>query len=127
MTTLAFAFTKLVVTDLARETAFYRDAIGLHPVGHACTDEHEEAILAIPGQQGSPLLMLMRYLDRPAPPADSACVGFAVNDLPTTIAAVEAGGGRVVTPPQDVAEHRLTIAIVADPEGHPVELTAKMH
>lgn len=78
---LAFTFTKLVVADLERAMAFYRDAIGLHLIGHASTDEHVEAIMAIPGSQGGPLLMLMYYLDSPALRAGSACVGFAV--IPT--------------------------------------------
>ena len=65
MNTLAFTFTKLIVADRKRETAFYRDALGLHLVGRASTDEHEEAIMAIPGVQEGPLLMLMRYFDSP--------------------------------------------------------------
>lgn len=126
MSTIAFTFTKIVVADLERATAFYRSALGLELVGKAADHEHEEAIMSVPGREGGPLLMLMRYINRAAPSAGSAWIGFAVSDLSATIAAVEAQGGRVVAPPRDVHEHKLTIAVVADPEGHPIELTAAL-
>lgn len=127
MSTIAYTFTKLVVADLERETAFYRGALGLDLISRVAIDQHDEAVMAVPGKHSGPLLMLMRYVDRPAPAAGSAWIGFAVDDLSAAIAAVEAGGGSVIAPPQDVHEHRLVIAVVADPEGHPIELTAIMH
>lgn len=127
MSSTAFTFTKIVVADTERASAFYRDAIGLAPVGRVTDDRHDEVIMAGPGNERGPLLMLVRHFDRPTPPAGSAWTGFSVTDLAATIAAVEAHGGSVVAPPQDVPEYKLTIAVVADPEGHPIELTAPMH
>ena len=122
-----FTFTKIIVADPDRALAFYRDAIGLSLVGRVTDDLHDEVLMAGPGNERGPLLLLTRILDRPAPPPPgSALTGFAVADLPATIAAVEAGGGRVVAPPQNVPEHKLTIAVVADPEGHEIELTTVM-
>lgn len=126
MGTIAFTFTKIVVADLERATAFYRSALGLELISRAGDQEHDEAIMAVPGHESGPLLMLMQYINRPAPPSGSAWIGFAVSDLTATIASVQAGGGTVIAPPQNVQEHKLTIAVVADPEGHPVELTAAM-
>lgn len=126
MSTIAFTFTKIVVADLERATEFYRGAIGLKLISRAADHQHEEAIMAVPGNESGPLLMLMHYINRPAPPAGSAWIGFAVSDLLATITAIEDGGGSVIAPPQDVHEHKLTIAVVADPEGHPIELTAAM-
>jgi lactoylglutathione lyase len=49
-------------------------------------------------------------------------VGFAVPSVDATYAAVLVAGGTSVSPPKDSPWGRR--AVVADPEGHRVELTA---
>jgi predicted enzyme related to lactoylglutathione lyase len=130
----AFTFTKIVVSDLDRVIPFYRDAIGLRLLSRFIADggdyAQEEAVLGgHGGDDGAgrgPLLMLVRYLARPAPPVGAAWTGFAVDDLAATVAAVERAGGEVVIPIMDAPEYKVAVAVVTDPEGHLVELTTPL-
>lgn len=133
----AFTFTKIVVSDLDRVIPFYRDAIGLRLLSRFIADggdyAQEEAVLGghggnagADGAGRGPLLMLVRYLARPAPPVGAAWTGFAVDDLAATVAAVERAGGEVVIPIMDAPEYKVAVAVVTDPEGHLVELTTPL-
>lgn len=123
----AFTFTKIVVRDLDRAIAFYRDALGLRLLNRLTAPEgeyaQEEAVLVGSVAERGPMLLLVRYLDKPAPAPGSAWIGFSVADLPASVTAVEQGGGSIVVPMHDVPEHRLAAAVVCDPEGHLIELT----
>ncbi|MEZ4236413.1 MAG: VOC family protein [Myxococcota bacterium] len=46
-----------------------------------------------------------------------------VDDVPAAIGRAEAGGGKVLMPPHRLPDG-VTIAVIADPEGHPVGLSA---
>lgn len=46
-----------------------------------------------------------------------------VEDVPEAIRRAEQGGGRVLSPPY-VLPDGVTVAVIADPEGHPVGLSA---
>ncbi len=130
----AFTFTKIVVSDLDRVIPFYRDAIGLRLLSRFIADggdyAQEEAVLGgHGGDDGAgrgPLLMLVRYLARPAPPVGAAWTGFSVDDLAATVAAVERAGGKLVIPIMDAPEYKVAVAVVTDPEGHLVELTTPL-
>lgn len=130
MTATAFTFTKLVVSDLERVIPFYRDVIGLRMLTRltAPTGEYaqEEAVFVCESKERGPMLLLVRYLNKPAPAPGSVWTGFAVSDLHATVAAVEQGGGSIAVPIHDVPEHKVTVAVVADPEGHLVELTTPL-
>jgi len=127
MSLTAFTFTKIVVADLDRAVPFYRDVIGLRLLCRftAAGGEYaqEEAVMGADGKKDGPLLLLIRYLAKPAPMPGSAWTGFAVEDLPAVVDAVERSGGTVVVPVHDVPEYQLTVAVVTDPEGHLIELT----
>ena len=119
-----FAFTKLVVADLARLERFYCDALGMQVRARLDIAEKgwdlEELILVVGRSQT--LLNLIHYRDRPAPAPGEVVVGLSVDDLDATIAAAVAGGGSVAVEPVEIPEHKLRLAYVADPEGHLLEL-----
>jgi catechol 2,3-dioxygenase-like lactoylglutathione lyase family enzyme len=122
----AFGFTKIVVADLDRVERFYRDVFGMEQVGRVTTDEHryalDEVILALPGDPGGHRLVITRYRQRPCPPSGAAWTGFVVADMEATLAAVAAGGGEIEVPVHENSEHGVLAAIVADPEGHLIEI-----
>lgn len=119
-----FAFTKVIVADVKAMERFYCDALGLKVVGRIDVNERgwnlEEVILSI--GDSATHLNLLQYRDRPAPPLGEAVIGLNVSDINAVIAAAEAGGGKLVTPPVEIPEHKLQVCYIADPEGHLVEL-----
>ena len=121
-----FAFTKLVVGDLAGLETFYCTALGMKVTARIDVNEDswslEEVILSVAGNVDGPSLNLVHYRDRPAPPIGEAVIGLNVSDLDAVIADVVAAGGTVTVQPVDVPEHKVRIALVSDPEGHQVEL-----
>jgi predicted enzyme related to lactoylglutathione lyase len=119
----SFAFTKLVVRDVEKMSAFYRDVYGLHAVnrvrGESIGGEEIDEIM----MSGDPnatwsSLVLLQYLGRGPSPNGEAILGFTTGDLPALLERVRAAGGGVHAPIQEMAELRLRVAFATDPEGH---------
>ena len=126
MSTLSFGFTKLVVEDLETAVRFYGEVFGMIPRHRVTSDEHafalDEVILSLGDAPGQHALILVRYRQRPCPPAGAAWTGFAVADLAATLAAVEQCGGSVEVPVHANAEHGVLAAIASDGQGHLIEI-----
>jgi predicted enzyme related to lactoylglutathione lyase len=120
----AYAFTKIIVADLAAMERFYCDTLGLRVQARIAVDKPgyviRETVLVV-GESGT-LLNLVQHLDRPCPAPGEAVVGLSVDDMDAVIDAATGAGGSVVTPPVDIPDHKLKIAYIADPEGHMLEL-----
>jgi catechol 2,3-dioxygenase-like lactoylglutathione lyase family enzyme len=124
-----YTATKLVVRDVPRIEAFYR-GIGLQLVSRNLGGEEEvrqeQAWLSASGDMTSHVLILTRFTELPLPdgpayPGETwQC--FRVDDVDATSERVAELGGRVVRPGQDRPEHGVRAAVVADPEGHFIEL-----
>lgn len=74
----SFIFTKMIVADLERETAFFEQVIGLKTVMRMVVGEGDaaadEVILSADGKPGGvPSLALLCYRRRPAPHRESWC------------------------------------------------------
>lgn len=125
--TVAAAFTKLVVHDLERMAAFYREAYGLHAVqrvqGERIADEEiDEIMLSSDPSAVYGSLVLLRYLGRHAAPNGEVILGFTTDDLTALLERVRAAGGSPVGAVQEMPERRLRVAFATDPEGHLAEL-----
>lgn len=109
--------------------AFYR-GLGLQLVSRNLGGEdevrQEQAWLSASGDMGSHVLILTRFTELPAPAGPSypgetwQC--FRVDDVDGVSGTVTANGGRVVRAGQNRPEHGVRAAVVADPEGHLIEL-----
>jgi len=121
---IGFAFTKLMVADLAAMERFYCDALGLVVRTRIAVDRPgysiRETVLEI--GDGQTLLNLVQHLDRPCPSPGEAIVGLSVRDIEAVIELAVSAGGTVSTPVTDIPEHQLKVAFVSDPEGHMLEL-----
>jgi predicted enzyme related to lactoylglutathione lyase len=76
------------------------------------------------------MLILSQFLEVPAPPLPDYprefWLAFNVSDVDGVCAAVEAGGGSVLRPGEDRPEHGVRAAVVADLEGHIIEIVGPM-
>jgi catechol 2,3-dioxygenase-like lactoylglutathione lyase family enzyme len=124
-----YTATKLVVLDVGAMEAFYR-GLGLQLVSRNLGGEEEvrqeQAWLSASGDMNSHVLILTRFTE--LPPADKPTYPgetwqcFRVDDVDATSDAVTELGGRIVRAGQDRPEHGVRAAVVADPEGHLIEL-----
>jgi predicted enzyme related to lactoylglutathione lyase len=123
----SFGFTKLVVRDLEKMAAFYRDVYGLHAVNRVRgerigAEEIDEIVLSPDPKATWSSLVLLRYLGRGASPNGEAILGFTTDDLPALLERLQAAGGRVTAPMREMPELRIRVAFATDPEGHLAEL-----
>lgn len=123
----SFAFTKLVVRDLEGMAAFYGEVYGLHAVhrvtGESIGGEEIDEIMMSPDPEATwSSLVLLEYTERDASPVGEVVIGFTTDDLPALLERVQAAGGRVHAPIQEMPELRIRVAFATDPEGHLAEL-----
>ena len=130
---IAMRFTKLVVGDIAPCEAFYV-AMGLKVVsrneGGELEVHQEQCWLSASGDMTSHVLILSRFVELPKPSRPvfpgEAWLTFSDVDVDAACVAAEANGGGVVRAGEDRPEHGVRAAIIADPEGHHIELVGPM-
>ncbi|MFD5201021.1 VOC family protein [Streptomyces sp. NPDC058375] len=120
-----FAFTKIAVSDLNAQSAFYSAVLGQvvrHRVsGGEGDDAFSEVVMGSPDGDG-PSLLLVHHLHRETPPPGEAVLGFAVADVERVVGAAEKAGGVVCAPPRSLPGQALRVAQLQDPEGHALEI-----
>lgn len=124
MPATAFAFTKIMVSDVAAAEAFYSKVLGLTVLARVVREgEHpvEETVMAVPGAESGARLIVERPIGRPLPAPGEVITGFMVDDVDAFVEAAVAAGGSIVHPAQNNEEHGLRLAFVADHEGHVIE------
>jgi len=117
-------FVKIFVTDLDRSAMFYSASLGFVAGPRFAAREFDELVMR-PGEGvrgGS--LVLCRWKDGRAMELGNAHgpLGLRVEDVDAAHDKVLAAGGSSQIAPLDLQGNRL--AIVADPDGHPLELIA---
>lgn len=130
---LAMRFTKRVVGDLDRSEAFYT-AMGLQLVGRNQGGEdnvHQRQVwLSASGDMTSHVLILSHFVELPVRPRPifpgEAWLTFSDVDVDATCAICVAHGGSVFRAGEDRPEHGVRAAVIADPEGHFIELVGPM-
>ena len=123
----SFGFTKLIVHDLEKLAAFYREVYGLHAVhrlrgASIGGEEIDEIMLSADPKAAYGNLVLLKYLGRGPSPNGEVILGFTTGDLPALLERVRAAGGGMTAPIKEMPELRLRVAFATDPEGHLAEL-----
>jgi catechol 2,3-dioxygenase-like lactoylglutathione lyase family enzyme len=130
---VAFHATKLTVRDVDAAELFYL-AIGLRVAGRNSGGDREmhqkQVWLSVTGDSTSHVLILNQFLELP-PPAPTTYPGelwlaFNVADVDGTVVAIEAAGGSVIRAAEDIVDHGVRAAVLADPEGHVIEIVGPM-
>jgi predicted enzyme related to lactoylglutathione lyase len=125
--TSTFSFTKLIVHDLEKMSAFYTAVYGLHAVnrmrGESIGSEViDEIMLSTDPKAPFGSLVLLKYLGRAPSPNGELILGFTSDDLPALLDRVRAAGGGVHAPIKELPELKIRVAFATDPEGHLAEL-----
>jgi catechol 2,3-dioxygenase-like lactoylglutathione lyase family enzyme len=116
--------TKLVVHDLEKTSAFYCGAYGFVERARVQAEIDgepiDEILLGLPDEQSVPLI-LMKYVDRSAPPIGEVALVFMTGDIEALFERVRRHGGEIRVAPyqSDVTPFRAGFTV--DPEGHLIE------
>ncbi len=123
--TTSYSFTKLVVHDLDAMARFYGAVYDLEPIQRVEAEiggePIEEIILGRDGAYGG--LILLRWVDRDAPPTGELLLGFTTGDIDALFERAVATGAVVRAAPF-VSEEAggMRVGFIADPEGHLAEV-----
>ena len=123
---MSFAFTKLIVHDVEKMAAFYREVYGLHAVDRVRdqigSEDIDEIMLSPDPKAPFGSLILLKFIGRPPSANSEVILGFTTDDLPALLDSVRAAGGGVHAPIKDMPELKIRVAFATDPEGHLAEL-----
>jgi predicted enzyme related to lactoylglutathione lyase len=121
-----FSFTKLIVHDLDKMSAFYREVYGLHAVQRVResigSESIDEIMLSVDPNASFGSFVLLKYAGRKPSPRGEVILGFVTDDLPALLGRIRAAGGAIHAPLKEMPELRLRVAFATDPEGHLAEL-----
>lgn len=123
----SFSFTKLIVHDLEKMAAFYREVYGLHAVNRVRgvsigEEEIDEIMVSADPKAMWGSLVLLKYVGRKSAPNGEVILGFTTDDLPALLVHVEKAGGRITAPIKEMPDLKIRVAFATDPEGHLAEL-----
>ena len=115
-------FFKLNVPDMTEALAFWRSAFGFSVTATFDEAEFLEHILALPGQEAGPNLLLVQWKDgRDVTPAGGhGPVGLVCDDIASAEAAAVEAGASALTGIFDVGPTK--VAMLKSPQGHEIEL-----
>lgn len=118
-------FTKLVVGDLERSAAYYDTVFGLGELyrfeGKIAGDPFQQVVLGADGAMAG--LILVRFVERDAPPNGAVILGFMTPDLAALFEQAVAAGGTVHSEIRDPKIPGVAlVGFLADPDGHLAEV-----
>ena len=120
---LRLAFFKLNVPEMDKALAFYRDAFGFAVTMSFDESEFLEHVMALPGQETGPNLLLVEYKDGrdvTVGPGGHGPAGFMTDDIDASFDRAVTAGAVVLAPIFETDGVR--IAMLSDPWGHEIEL-----
>jgi lactoylglutathione lyase len=117
----AFTFTKLIVGDLEKAAAFYRDVCGLTEVNRIDAESDGRSLTEIILNGGPATLILICYHGEPAALKGDSILGFFTADIDAFLGRLVKAGGAVTSPVKTLPEAGLKYAMTTDHEGHIIE------
>lgn len=116
------AFFKLNTPDMAAALKFYGDVFGFGIVQTFEEETFLEHILAVPGQEQGPNLLLVEYRDGRSVEVGPGHgpVGLVTDDIDALFARALNAGARAAVPVFDMGP--VKVGILLDPDGHELEL-----
>jgi len=120
--TIRLGFFKLNVPDMEEALAFWRGAFDFSVTATFDEPEFLEHILALPGQEGGPNLLLVQWKDGRdvMPGGGHGPVGLVCDDIAAAEQAAVAAGATGLTGIFSVGPTK--VAMLKSPQGHEIEL-----
>lgn len=120
-----FSFTKLVVDDLDKMSAYYQQVYGLKQFdriqAEIGVDPIDEIMLGIDSAYGPGSIMLLKFVDQPAPAPGAVILGFQTDDLEALVERTIASGGSLHAEIRESDVASVRVAFTVDPEGNQAE------
>lgn len=116
-------FTKLIVDDEEAMATYYAEVYGLNRLhrvdgGDAAVMGPIREVIMGPGDTvGAESLIMIKFLDKPAPRDREVILGFVTDDLDALADRVTAQGGKHLGPVRSIPEHGVRVLFTTDPEG----------
>ncbi len=125
-TVIPLGFTKLIVEDMDKMSAFYSAVCGFEEEARADDQIAGRAIREAyfrsdPPGTGTFTLTKFREESRPTG-INTVILGFVATDIVRFVDDAQAAGGKLVEPLQTRAEHGVKVAFVEDLEGNLIEV-----
>lgn len=120
----SFGFTKLVVEDGEAMAEYYHQVYGLNKQHRVQTDGSSpigpirEVIMGRGTEMSAESLVMLKFLNQPAPRDRGVLLGFITEDLDALEKRVAANGGQSLGPIRSMPEHGVRVLFTTDPEGH---------
>lgn len=118
-----FGFTKLIVDDEEAMATYYAEVYGLNKLQRVTAGDKaimgplREVIMGPGDAVGAESLVIVKFLDRPAPRDREVILGFVTDDLDALMDRVVAQGGQLLGPARSMPEHGVRVQFTTDPEG----------
>ena len=119
----SFSFTKLIVDDEEAMAEYYHQVYGLNKLQRVHEPQGGDGggireVIMGPGEtMSAESLILIKFLDRPAPRDQEAILGFVTDDLDALAGRVVAHGGKHLGPVKSMPQHGVRVLMSTDPEG----------
>lgn len=117
-----FGFTKIVVADMDRAVRFYT-ALGMTESQRYTTPALLEIMLKFDGD-GEPNLVLQKFSDNRKIEIGTGYgnLGIVTPDIKALYTRLEQIGFRPKSPPHEMAQLGISVGMIEDPDGHPLEI-----
>jgi len=121
-----YMFTKLVVGNLDKASAFYTSVFGfveMHRVDAAIDGRAVKEVIYMPTSEGGAMFILASFDDSDTPASGEVLLGFGVGDLDALVERASKAGGRLVQRVDATPTSPFLTAFLADPEGHIIQVS----
>jgi len=119
----SYSFTKLVVDDLKKLSAYYSQVFGLKEydrIQSSIGDEPIDEIMLGTTDAHTGGVILLRFTERAPAASGEVILGFVTDDIEALYERVLAAGGGIHAPVREEAAYK--VGFVKDPEGHLAEV-----
>ena len=119
-------YVMVIVSDMGRSVAFYRDILGLRLKFESPSWSEFETGATTLALHGGTRTAGSAAVTQAGPEAGTCSLGFSVPDLNSTYAELRQRGARFVMPPTEQPNEGILLAVCIDPDGLAISFAEPM-